>query len=394
MKCDIENKRVTDATTTFLREIKEKPLIETKEQIKLIKEYQNGNTELKNKLVEHNLLLVVNIAKKYTKITTSFTLLDLIEEGSIGLARSLETYDPEKGSFSTYATDWIKHTITRAITNKDQFIRRPVGVVDIEVKYNKLVEKYYHINGKNPPDEYIMKKLGISAETLKYLKNKKAYNVKSLNCKVNPDQEESDELLELVPTSANDFNKLLDNIEMFDLLNIIKSVLKPKEYYILYNRVISDYPKTLETLANEFGQKHQGIKQTEKTVLGKIEKYMNKNSMAYINAIKRVKEIHGKMYSKLKIEPISPNDIIIFLYLSNMLTEQERKLLYLKLLDQYHYSIVDLVEIMRISKTQLKNINDHLNKIAKKELENSTEFNIFKDQVIKESGPKIYKKIQ
>lgn len=394
MKSDLENIGVINATTLFLKEIQEKPLIETEKQIELIKEYQNGNNELKNKLVEHNLPLVVNIAKKYTRITSSFTLLDLIEEGSIGLIRSLETYDPEKGAFSTYATEWIRQAISRAIANNDHCIRRPVGVITISTKYNKLIEKYYCIHGKIPPDEYIREELKISAETLKYLQNKEKYNVSSLNQKVNTNNEDSEELVAFVPSLFNNCDTLLDNTEMFDLLNVIKSVLKPKEYYILYHRVLSDPPKKLKELANEFGQKPQGISEIEKKVLQKIKKYMNKNGMTYITSLKRVKEIHGEMYEKLKIEPLSPNDIIIFLYLSDMLTEQERKLLYLRLLDQYHYSITDLARIMEISKIQLININDHLNKVAKKALKNLTEFNTFKDQVIKESGTKIYKKVQ
>ncbi|MBI5093867.1 MAG: RNA polymerase sigma factor RpoD/SigA [Candidatus Hydrogenedentes bacterium] len=146
--------------STYLAEISKIPLLSTSEEIRLAKKAQTGDGEARRKLIVSNLRLVVSIAKKY--LYYGLPLLDLIEEGNLGLMKAVERYDPDRGcKFSTYATWWIRQAITRSLSNHGRTVRIPVYVTDNVARYKKTSQELYIRTGKTPGPEEVAEAMGI-----------------------------------------------------------------------------------------------------------------------------------------------------------------------------------------------------------------------------------------
>ena len=153
-----------DATHMYLKQIGQYDLLTPEEEIKLAKEAQAGDVESRTKLVSSNLRLVVSIAKKYHK-NVGMSFLDIVQEGNIGLMKSVDKYDPASGyRFSTYATWWIRQTISRAITNQANTIRVPAHMFDIQSKVSKASQKLHNELGREATIEEIANELNVSTE--------------------------------------------------------------------------------------------------------------------------------------------------------------------------------------------------------------------------------------
>lgn len=141
IKTILKSELSTDATQHYLNQIGSKPLFSASEELHYATLVRNGNFEARQKMIEHNLRLVVSIAKHY--INRGMTLLDMIEEGNLGLIHALEKFEPERGfRFSTYATWWIRQSIERAIMNQARTIRLPVHIVR---ELNQFLRAKYHL---------------------------------------------------------------------------------------------------------------------------------------------------------------------------------------------------------------------------------------------------------
>lgn len=158
----------TDVIQLYLRDISMKPLLTKTEEILYSRKVLTGDVSSKNTMIESNLRLVVNIAKRYRN--SSIQLSDLIDEGNIGLITAVDKFDPEKGfRFSTYATWWIKQTIERAIHNQSRTIRLPVHV---SKEINTIVRTHKHLfntQNKEPKSEDVAKKLDRSVDDISTL---------------------------------------------------------------------------------------------------------------------------------------------------------------------------------------------------------------------------------
>ena len=134
-----DNDRVYDSVRMYLKEIGKVPLLSRDEEVEVAKRIENGDESAKDELAAANLRLVVSIAKRYAKHTGTMGLLDLIQEGNIGLMKAVDKFDYSKGfKFSTYATWWIRQAITRALADQDRMIRIPVHVVESINKMNRI----------------------------------------------------------------------------------------------------------------------------------------------------------------------------------------------------------------------------------------------------------------
>ncbi len=159
-----------DVLTTYLREIGFSPLLTAQEEITLAEKIRNGDTKARCKMIESNLRLVVKIAKRY--FGSGMDLLDLIEEGNIGLMHAVEKFDPKLGfRFSTYSTWWIRQYIERALMNQNRLVRLPVHVIQALQRYRKCVNELTKNLGRDPGVTEVAKKMGKPQGEVEYLIN-------------------------------------------------------------------------------------------------------------------------------------------------------------------------------------------------------------------------------
>jgi len=261
-----------DSIQMYLKEIGQYPLIPASEEKNLAYRIEKGDMEAKNLLARANLRLVVSIAKKYVGRSSDLTLLDLIQEGNLGLFKAVEKFDWTKGyKFSTYATWWIRQSITRALADQSRTIRIPVHMVETISKYKQVVRRLSQDLGREPLVEEIATEMNIEVEKIHIIEQINQETV-SLEQPIGDDEEKStrgefiadDKILR--PDQDASRRILSDQIkEVLDTLN-------PKERKILELRygLIDGIQHTLEEVGQEFGVTRERIRQIEAKVHEKL----------------------------------------------------------------------------------------------------------------------------
>lgn len=266
---------VLDAAKAYILSIKQYKLLSYDETKELFDEYiKTHDKNVKNKIVEHNLRLVVKLVGKVGKPNTSMEFLDLIQEGNIGLMKAVDRFNPALGyKFSTYATYWIKQSITRSQYNNDTTIRIPVGARALFYKYLKYKSNFLKNNGRYPNEEEIKEYLNIKNEqykTLIHIENN-VNTLSSLNELVSNDDDAStrEELLADKKSvfDTNTVNKLND----LSLLYNLKSSLPKIYYYVLYYRVLTEDTLSLEEVGDRIGLTRERVRQIENKALEKAK---------------------------------------------------------------------------------------------------------------------------
>ena len=169
---DLNKSTINDSIQMYLKEIGQYPLIHASDEKDLAKRIEHGDLEAKNLLARANLRLVVSIAKKYAGRSANLTLLDLIQEGNLGLFKAVEKFDWTKGyKFSTYATWWIRQSITRALADQSRTIRIPVHMVETISKYKQTHRRLSQDLGREPLAEEIATEMGIPVEKIHVIEN-------------------------------------------------------------------------------------------------------------------------------------------------------------------------------------------------------------------------------
>ncbi|MDP3970201.1 MAG: sigma-70 family RNA polymerase sigma factor [bacterium] len=264
----------SDSIQMYLREIGKVPLLSTEEEIRLAKLKEAGDLEGKRKLLEANLRLVVSIAKKFTG--RSLSLLDLIQEGNIGLHRAVEKFDYRRGyKFSTYATWWIRQAITRSLADQSRTIRIPVHMVETINKFQQIERSLIQILGREPLPEEIAAEMGKElSKVLTIIKI--SQDTVSLETSVGDDESEDSTLGDFIedqktisPDRAASLQLLKDHV-----FAIIRE-LPPREQKILEMRfgLIDGVSHTLEEVGQEFGVTRERIRQIEAKALDKIQQH-------------------------------------------------------------------------------------------------------------------------
>ncbi len=266
----IQSSLSTDAIRSYLYEIGRIPLLTGEEERILAKRIEKGDKEAAQLLITANLRLVVSIAKKYSK--SGLELLDLIQEGNIGLMRAVEKFDYTKGfKFSTYATWWIRQAITRAIADQARTIRVPVHMIETINKFNKVNNMLTTRLGRPPKDEEIAKEMDIEFEKVAEIRKIKQ-NPTSL---ATPIGEEKDSKLQDV--IADDWSQSPEEYATAEYLkNQLKDILdtlQDRERRVLSLRFGLDdgVSRTLEEVGKEFGVTRERIRQIEAKALKKLK---------------------------------------------------------------------------------------------------------------------------
>ncbi len=265
-----------DSIQMYLREIGKTPLLKGVEEIELAKRIVKGDVAARKRLIEANLRLVVSIAKKY--MGRNLGLLDLIQEGNLGLFRAVEKFDWKKGfKFSTYATWWIRQAITRALADQSRTIRIPVHMVETLNKYAQAERQLVQDLGREPLPEEIAAEMGIEVEKVYQLK-KISQETVSIDTPVG-DRDEEDSYL-------GDFIEDQDSVTPSEtagrqlLKEYVQGIMKdldPREQKILKMRfgLEDGVTHTLEEVGKEFGVTRERIRQIEAKALEKIKEHYN-----------------------------------------------------------------------------------------------------------------------
>lgn len=260
-----------DSIRMYLREIGRVELLTGPEEVMLAKRIQKADPVAKRQLAEANLRLVVSIAKKY--VGRGMSLLDLIQEGNIGLFRAVEKFDYRKGyKFSTYATWWIRQAITRALADQSRTIRIPVHMVETIAKYKQVSRRLAQALGRDPQAEEIAIEMGVEPEKI-YQIEKINQDTLSLENPVGSDDDERSTLGDFIPDDkiASPVQESSERI-LGEQVREILSDLSPKERKILEMRhgLMDGVYHTLEEVGKEFGVTRERIRQIEAKALEKI----------------------------------------------------------------------------------------------------------------------------
>ncbi len=273
-----------DSIQMYLKEIGQYPLIPGSMEKELAKRIAAGDKEAKNLLARANLRLVVSIAKKYVGRSPDLTLLDLIQEGNLGLFKAVDKFDWTKGyKFSTYATWWIRQAITRALADQSRTIRVPVHMVETIAKYKQVLRRLTQDLGRDPLPEEIATEMGIDVD--------KIYNIEKIDQDVvsleSPVGDDSDDGKSTLGDFLSDDKILSPDQEssrriLGDQVKEILNELSPKERKILEMRCGLDgtgVTRTLEEVGKEFAVTRERIRQIEAKAYEKIRQHEKINRL-------------------------------------------------------------------------------------------------------------------
>ncbi len=264
----------SDSIQMYLKEIGKVPLLNNEEEVELAKRKEKGEKEAERRLIEANLRLVVSIAKKFTG-AKGLSLLDLIQEGNIGLFRAVEKFEYRKGyKFSTYATWWIRQAITRALADQSRTIRIPVHMVETINKFQQIQRQLIQDLGREPLPEEIAAEMGEDIDKVRHV-IKISQDTISLETSIGEDEEDStlEDFIEDVKNVTPDRAAALQLLK--DYVQEVISHLSPREQKILEMRfgLVDGVAHTLEEVGREFDVTRERIRQIEAKALERIQKH-------------------------------------------------------------------------------------------------------------------------
>ena len=258
-----------DTLQLYLREIGQVKLITPKEEIILAKRIKKGNWKAREQMITVNLRLVVKIARDYEGL--GLPLLDLINEGNIGLMKGVERFNPRKGAkLSTYASWWIKQSIMRALANQSKTIRLPVHVVDKVAHIRKAEVKLRDAFNREPTDQEVANHLGLDPRRIQQYRDASKAPI-SLDAPIGADEPQRISEVVADPNAAAPFDRLVRENDT-ELVQQVLATLTPRENKILAMRFGLDdgRPKTLEEIGEQLGVTRERIRQIQEEALNKM----------------------------------------------------------------------------------------------------------------------------
>ena len=265
---------VPDAVQMYLREIGKTALLTKDEERELAKAAEKGDEEARQRLMKANLRLVVSIAKRYANRSPRLSILDLVQEGNIGLSRAVEKFDYRRGfKFSTYATWWIRQAITRALADQSRTVRIPVHMVETISKYTQVRRGLIQELGRDPLAEEIAAEMGIDVEKVRHIQ-KISQEVLSIETPIGDDEEST--LSDFIKDDKNPTPAQLTARAMLrDLIREIMIDLTDREQEILKMRfgIEDGVTHTLEEVGKAFGVTRERIRQIEAKALEKMREH-------------------------------------------------------------------------------------------------------------------------
>jgi RNA polymerase primary sigma factor len=262
-----------EAIKLYLKDIRSLPLLTPKREKDLARKVKKNDEKARQEMIKSNLRLVINIAKKYSYL--GVPMLDLIEEGNLGLMKAVNKYDPEKGyRFSTYAAWWIKQYITRAVANQGKTVRIPVYVMEMLMRFQKVKKQLSQAKKRAPQINEISKKMKLPLTRIKQL-NRMASNIASLNAPIGDSG--GSEFMDLIEdetivTAVDELNKFLLQERIEGLLD--KMTERERKILTLRFGLDEGGSHTLRDTAKYFGITRERVRQIEAACMVKLRKMM------------------------------------------------------------------------------------------------------------------------
>ncbi|MFH1847893.1 MAG: RNA polymerase sigma factor RpoD/SigA [Candidatus Omnitrophota bacterium] len=277
-----------EALKLYLREIKDIPLLTAEEEIDLATKIKKGNKRARHKMIRSNLRLVINIAKRYSYL--GVPMMDLIEEGNLGLMKAVSKFNPTKGyRFSTYAAWWIKQYITRAIANQGKTIRVPIYMLELLMRFKKVTDQVIDKYNRKPRLSEIAKRMGLPIAKIREL-NQMAAKISSLNAPVG--EEGSTEFMELIEDvkSVSALDELVDYLQQVRIKELLDK-MTPRERRILTLRfgLKDGITHTLNETAKQFGITRERVRQIENAAMKKLREVMTSQKARVEDRIERAR---------------------------------------------------------------------------------------------------------
>ena len=264
---------VGDSTRFYLKEIGKIPLLTYEEEKELALRIKTGDQQAIDTLVEHNLRLVVSIAKHYTGCGLS--LLDLIQEGNVGLIEAAKKYDVDKGfRFSTYATWWVRQKIGRALSDQSRSIRIPAHIAELVSRIKKVMNTMTQDLGRSPTEKELAEKLNVEIDKVKVALDM-SQAVSSLDIPVGEDEETTIGDLQADPGAKNLMSALIEEANR-QIIETVFATLNEREANVLRLRFGMDvnHAYTLEEIGNELGITRERVRQIETRAIKKLRNPM------------------------------------------------------------------------------------------------------------------------
>lgn len=266
----------TTAITQYMKDIAPYEVLSTEEEKELFRRYQDGDENARNLIAMHNQKLIVSIAKPYAGVTNQMELLDLIMEGNIGLSIAIRRFDLSKGyKFSTYATHWIRQSITRAISNDNGTIRIPIHVLDDITKIRRV-----QIENQTDCEDvaWLVKETGLDEQHIKRAIESKHLNQNMISLDAPLNEEESMNFSEVIPDqNAMDEYMAIENYELIKNVNLILAGYSKRDQEIFKRRFgWGCEPETLQAIGETYGLTRERVRQIEHRIIRDFRKPENK----------------------------------------------------------------------------------------------------------------------
>ncbi len=270
-----------DALEAYMREVQRHPLLSPEDEHRLAVEYsKTGSVDLAARLVTANLRLVVKIAYEYRRAYRN--IMDLVQEGNIGLMQAVKRYDPYRGvKLSSYAAWWIRAYMLRFILNNWRLVKIGTTQAQRRLFFNLSKEKAkLTAMGIEPTSEEIAKRLNVEESEVIEMDRRLARSDASLDTPVKDGEARGATRLELLPSSGESPDSVAENAEIEELLKVqldeFRKTLTGKDVTIFDKRLVADEPLTLQELGNEFGVSRERVRQLEARLTGKLRDYLKK----------------------------------------------------------------------------------------------------------------------
>jgi RNA polymerase primary sigma factor len=263
-----------EALRTYLKEIRHIPLLSAKEEVTLSRRIKKGDEQARKRMIQSNLRLVISIAKRYMHL--GIPLLDLIEEGNLGLMKAVDRFNSKKGfRFSTYAAWWIKQSITRSISDQGKMIRVPVYMNDLISQWKKKKEHLSQKLKRIPSDEEVAEKLKIPKDKIEHINFWMSTKTSSLDAPIG--EEEEGQVADLIEDeSAQSPDEQITHLLNKERIGNLLGIMTERERLVLDMRfgLKDSQPHTLAQVAKKLGVSRERIRQIEEVALKKLRKFV------------------------------------------------------------------------------------------------------------------------